>query len=384
MDTPIATILDIPALLAEISPEFPCGDDSREDASPSSPYFNLKDLRSQARALERQVLVGDDVLQISQWKTLAAEIPPVLARRSKDLEFVAWLIEALCREHGFAGLAQGFDLARQLIETHWQQLHPQPDEDGNATRIAPLVGLNGSDGEGTLIQPILSIPLFFSPALGAFATWHAEQAAEINRLEGSKAQARINAGGAALDDLRQAVQETALAGLLATDAAIAEAQCAFAALSDTMDRVMAGEPQPTSHIRKALERCRSVLAHQAGATLERARAVAAKAAAAEAKTEAEESSATTPGTLNGALAEHGQKQLQRASQSRNQALEQLRQLAEFFRQTEPHSPVSYAISQAIRWSELALPDLMQELIADKGAREGFCRMTGVPAPGAQE
>lgn len=373
-------IFDLETLLGDISPEAPCGDDTREDSSPHSPYYNLKDLRGQARALERQVFADEEPLQVLQWKQLAQEIPVVLSERSKDLEFVAWYIESLCREHGFSGLAQGFDLARHCLERHWDQLHPQPDEEGMATRIAPLVGLNGVDGEGTLIQPILSIPLFFSPALGAYAAWHAEQAAEVRRLGEDKAQNRIKTGAASPDDLAQAVGETPLETLLETHEAIEMAQAAFAALSDTMDKVMDGEPQPTTSIRKALDRCKAVLMHNAGERIAKALTQAETESAA-----ANEDKISDPDAVDdgGNVSKTALDPVQVAIQSRNQALDQLRRLSDFFRHTEPHSPVSYAISQAVRWSELSLPELMQELIADNGAREGFCRVTGVPSPDSQ-
>ncbi len=381
MNTRTDPIFDLEALLGDISPEAPCGDDTREDSSPNSPYFNLKDLRGQARALERQVFADEEPLQVHQWKQLAREIPVVLSERSKDLEFVAWYIESLCREHGFPGLAQGFDLARHYLERHWDQLHPQPDEEGMATRIAPLVGLNGNDGEGTLIQPILSIPLFSSPALGTYAAWHAEQAAEVRRLGEDKAQNRIKAGAASPDDLVQAVGETSLEALLETHKAIEMAQAAFAALSDAMDKVMDGEPQPTTSIRKALDRCKAVLMHNAGERIAKAHAQAETESAAAAN----ESKTSDPDVIDGdgSVSNTALDPVQVAIQSRNQALEQLRQLSDFFRHTEPHSPVSYAISQAVRWSELSLPELMQELISDNGAREGFCRVTGVPSPDSQ-
>jgi type VI secretion system protein ImpA len=372
--TQSTSLFDADALLAPISDNLPCGDDTREDASPFSPYFTLKDLRNQARSIERQVLTDDEALRVPQWKQLSQEIPGVLTTRSKDLEFVAWYIEALCREHGFAGLAQGFDLARRTIELYWDDLYPQPDEEGLATRMAPLVGLNGVGGEGTLIQPILSIPLFSSPALGSFATWHAEQSAEVQRLDDDKAQSRIKAGAVIPDNLSQAVRETPIETLLQTHTDLVEAQAAFTGLASVMDSIMGDEPQPTTSIRQAMERCESALRHHAGeqidATIARSGPPADKDA-----------------VVSAADADTGQRALtpdldpiEVAIQSRYQALEELRRLSDFFRRTEPHSPVSYAIGQAIRWSELPLPELMQELIADSSVREGFCRVTGVPIP----
>ena len=64
--------------------------------------------------------------------------PEVLAERSKDLEITAWMIEALVRERGFAGLRDGFRAARDLVERFWDGLYPRPDEDGLSTPVAPL------------------------------------------------------------------------------------------------------------------------------------------------------------------------------------------------------------------------------------------------------
>ena len=52
-------------------------------------------------------------------------------------------------------------------------------------------------------------------------------------------------------------------------------------------------------------------------------------------------------------------------QNRDQAFHQMRELAEFFMKTEPHSPVSYLLEKAIRWGYLSLPELMTELLSDQ-------------------
>ena len=375
--------LPMDRLLADISESSPCGDDTREDASPASPYFTLKDLRNQARAQERQVFSDDEPPQIPQWRQLMEEIPEVLETRSKDLEFVAWLIEALCRERGFDGLTDGFNLARELIENFWGQIYPLPDEEGQETRIAPLVGLNGLDGEGTLIKPIISVPLFFDgDGSTSYATWHAEQAADVARLDSARAEARIRSGAMSLEVLEKAVRETPTEHLVTMRLSIERCKSAFAALSDTMDQAMEGDLQPTSNIRKALDRCQLALNHHAGQRIDDY--LAAHAPAQESQ-EVDETGASEAAS-GVALAAEGQRvdPVKVAIESRKDALVQLRKLSEFFHSTEPHSPVSYAILRAVRWSELSLPELMDELISDQGARDGFFKLTGVPAPEQQE
>lgn len=376
-----AHLLDISSLLADISRDLPCGDDTREDASPDSPYFTLKDLRSQARALERQVLADDELVPVPQWRQMAREIPVLLTERTKDLEYAAWLIEALCREHGFVGLSDGFLLARELLLNHWDNLYPQPDEEGLATRIAPLVGLNGLDTEGTLIQPILSVPLFQAESGGAYATWHAEQAAEVGRLDEDRARNRVRGGAASPEQLQAAVASTPVEDLASTREAILCARQSFVGLAGVMDEVM-GEPQPTTNIRQALDRCLAVLSHHAGARIDEW----TRRHAPHVTSDETPDGAPEAGEEDGEAPAPQRKvdPVRVAIDSRAEALAELRRLSDFFLKTEPHSPVSYAIRQAVRWSELSLPELMQELIDDGGARDGFYRLTGVPAPEPRE
>jgi type VI secretion system protein ImpA len=49
--------------------------------------------------------------------------------------------------------------------------------------------------------------------------------------------------------------------------------------------------------------------------------------------------------------------------NRDSAFQQLRNIAEYFAENEPHSPVSYLLEKAIRWGYMSLPDLMEELVS---------------------
>ena len=50
--------------------------------------------------------------------------------------------------------------------------------------------------------------------------------------------------------------------------------------------------------------------------------------------------------------------------SREQAFNQIRMIAHYFRVNEPHSPVSFLLDKSIRWGELSLPELLDELYKD--------------------
>jgi predicted component of type VI protein secretion system len=52
-------------------------------------------------------------------------------------------------------------------------------------------------------------------------------------------------------------------------------------------------------------------------------------------------------------------------QDRADALCRLAAVAEFFRRTEPHSPVAYLVQRAVRWGEMPLEEWLREVIHDE-------------------
>ena len=157
------------------------GIDPREDVSPQSAYYRLKDQRMLARNEERNAIIEEEsiLLHSGLWRVFLEEVPDVLSNQAKDLEFVAWLIEALTRLYGFRGMGIGYELATGLVDTYWDDIYPMPDEDGMETRISSLIGLNGIESEGTLIFPIASIPLTEMGIDQAFAYWEYQQAIDL-------------------------------------------------------------------------------------------------------------------------------------------------------------------------------------------------------------
>ncbi|SNY43023.1 type VI secretion system protein ImpA [Arsukibacterium tuosuense] len=355
-------LIDFELLTKPVAAQAVAGIDPRSDISPTSQYYSLKDVRSQARANERAMLFEDDDFQslVLDWRPLAQALPAILTNQSKDLEYAAWLIEAWCRTEGFAGLAAGFKATRLLIEHFWPDLYPLPDDEGMEARIAPLIGLNGYEGDGALITPILSIPLTEVTSVGCFACWQYVRAAELSRKDETKQKQRADAGIASLEQIQQAVQETPAGFYQQLCSDIQSAIAEFKLLSDAMDAAMAGEPQPTTAISKAMQKCLDAVTYLAADKLKVAD-----------DSPAEASAEGTTANLNPASVDE---QLQ----SRQQVIRSLQHAVEFFRKTEPHSPMSYALEQVIRWSDLTLPELLQELIDDSNTRNSYFRLAGIP------
>ncbi len=213
---------DLEALLAPISAEAPAGSDLREDSSPGSLYYRLRDARAEARAAEREMdaadpdrAAADTSATPPQWRTIRELAIEATQGRSKDLEIAAWLTEALLRSDGLAGLSAGCKLMTGLVEGFWDGLFPLPDEEGISTRVAPVAGLNGIGGEGTLIQPIRKLALFNRPSGDAVPFFQYEQSAELAAIaDPTRRQQRLDAGVLPIETVNS---EAAVAERLAGD-----------------------------------------------------------------------------------------------------------------------------------------------------------------------
>src|SRR5687768_17010260 len=106
--------IPVAELLAPIPGQFPAGNSLRADTSAGSLYYAIKDARAAARAAERAALqLGDlEAADQADWAPVLDLAPRILKERAKDLEIAAWYIEALVRRRDFAGLRDGFKLAR--------------------------------------------------------------------------------------------------------------------------------------------------------------------------------------------------------------------------------------------------------------------------------
>jgi type VI secretion system protein ImpA len=61
-------------------------------------------------------------------------------------------------------------------------------------------------------------------------------------------------------------------------------------------------------------------------------------------------------------------------------LAQLRVVADFFRRTEPHSPVAYLADKAARWGDMPLHVWLRAVMKDPGSLTQLEEMLGVEPP----
>jgi type VI secretion system protein ImpA len=371
---------DLAALVAPISPEAPAGRDLREDSSADGLYFRLRDARREASAAERAAEAPIEegaprpetsISSLEHWRTLNELAIEALVGHTKDLEIAAWLTEALLRSDGLIGFAAGCRLMTGLAENFWDDLFPQPDDEGIATRVAPVASLNGVGRDGTLIQPLRRIMLFERPRDGSpYCFYQYKQSFDAAGVSPEARQERLDRGVLALDAVESEAQtESAKTCLTALRQQVGAAAEAWQSLGRSLDARAGADGPSTSRVGDLLEEIGNLAHHLLGpetAPPEEKAAISAgeiDAAAVSAATPT-----TTPALVTGTLA------------TREDALRTLAQIADFFRRTEPLSPITYTLQEAVRRSRLTWPELLEEIVPDASSRSAILSSLGIRPP----
>ena len=66
--------------------------------------------------------------------------------------------------------------------------------------------------------------------------------------------------------------------------------------------------------------------------------------------------------------------------NREDALRALENIATFFRRTEPVSPLSYTLDEAVRRGRMTWPDLLEEIVSDRDSRNAILTSLGIRPP----
>ena len=311
-------------------------------------------------------------LKTADWAGVARTCEILLSTKSKDLRVAGWLADAWARLRGFEGLADGLELTTGLVDTHWDSLHPLPEEGDQEQRIGNLRWL------ATRVEQLApSMPLVVHGGRKSSLTDIA--AARTKRLAGnatpsSFAQPDPNAPPAepalTLEIVWRDVTSAGREAARARRAHVTRARAALARLQASVDARLGDDAPSFVAPRNALDKTLDELTR-----LEREcnfnETPAAEAPAFEDTTMAtqtpEPGSATAP-RVPGRI------------ETRAQALEQLRLVAAFFRSTEPHSPVAYLADKAVRWSEMPLHEWLRAVVKDGGSLSHLEEMLGVDKP----
>ncbi len=324
-------MLELDDLLAPISEAAPCG----EDLSFSAEFDTIQEARrADDPSLEQGEWITD--LKIADWASVGKSCNELLLARSKDLRLANWLTEARTQSHGFAGLADGYRLVAALCDRYWDELHPTIESGDPDERIGTIAWLLTHSA-----QWLRQLPLA-SGSQGRFGL-----------ADFDAARARGGAAGSDLpgiDVMEAARRETPHAFYLELVQQLPDCIDALGTLQASVDKRLGTDGPSFSPLRDQLEGLQTVVmrfARDAGVLID------GEADAGAGSHPVADAPAVTP--ADGSLA------------SRREALQQLRRVAEFFRRTEPHSPVAYLADKAASWGEMPLHVWLKRVIKDDAA-----------------
>jgi type VI secretion system protein ImpA len=360
--------IDLEALLAPLDAgEGGVGEDLRGDFSPTSPYQRLRDARAAARAEERaRDSEGEvDSVPAEGWRDVARIGQETLSGRTKDFEIAAWLTEALVRQHGLPGLTAGAKLITGLCELYWDAGFPLPDDEGLDGRAAPIGGLAGSGSDGTVMQPLRRLALFRRTDATPLGLYQWEQAEETEAIVNEERLAARRAAGVpeVATLLAEARIDRGFLQAVAQDAVAARE--AWQAMEQATDQRFGSEAPATRNVSVLLDRMIEVTMRLGGGAPAGAAPVETPGAVAAGGGAAPRAGAQPAGSGPAAL------------ETREDALRELGRIAEYFRRTEPHSPLSYTLEEAVRRGRMTLGELLAEVLPDQDARYGLLSRLGI-------
>lgn len=315
-----------------------------------------------------------DKIDAPVWAKVIEQAIVALSQKTKDLWIASWLIEGLVRQEGFPGLRDGFRLIRELSERYWDQLHPALNEedvaDGEYTTVIQLSRLVGGETEGMLRAPVLQIPITNSSKRGEYSSADYLQAEDIEKMTDPVArQNRISAGAVTFSQFEQSAGDTSAEFyknlLEEVTECLDEYRKMCAVLEEKcVDADGNGLAPAVSETERLLDECRERIKFAGRHVLVDESAAAGEAGSGGAGAGSGGSSGGATGNV----------------QNRETAFRELLKIADFFARTEPHSPVSYAIKQVVSWGNMALPELLAELIEEQAVRDNLFKRTGIPPP----
>lgn len=343
-------LLDQDALLAPIPGDEPAGADLRHELI----YDEIREARREDDPSLPQG-VWETPLKRADWSHVRELAEDILARRSKDLQVANWLTEALTREHGLAGAAEGLALMAGLCRRYWERLYPRIEDGDLDYRLGVFHWLN--ERLALVLQETVVTQV--EAGNGRDLTWQDWQKAqrmdimaqrdrrEFQRAEaaGEVTRAKFNAG--------VGMTPTGFYRRLMAD--LADARAAADELLRVLEEACGSDAPSLSRLLEQLTKleafARSVL-NERGESMEPTPAEPPPPAG-----EAPAGTAGAPGSApdQPVIGATG------PIRSREEAYRRLAEIAEYLSKVEPHSPTPYLIRRAVSWGNMTLAELLDEL-----------------------
>lgn len=361
-------VIDVAAILQPIAGDNPAGKDVRDGKD----FDVLKDARRQDDVLSQGDWKRD--AKVADWPKAIQVATKILTGQSKDLQVAVWLVEALVKRHGFAGLRDGLKVLQGLHANFWDGLYPAIEDGDLEYRSGKLDALNK-----LLPFAVNNVPLVRAGDGTVYTYVHYKESQDIENLRRAAAddsekrrqlEEALQEGKLDGEKFDKAVAGTPLAHCTALLEQLSDCWDVYEQLDQVLDEKY-GEVAPSLRaVKDAIGECRflmnSIVKKKGGVGLDVVEAPEARNGVGAEVVGAAGATATV-GTFSGGIEPH----------DRSEALRRLAAVAEFFRKTEPHSPISYLVQRAARWGEMPLEAWLREVIKDDTVLGGVRETLGI-------
>jgi type VI secretion system protein ImpA len=358
---PSSAVLDLEALLVPIPGNNPAGESVR--------YAGVYDAIQEARRADDDLNKGEwqTETKVADWRAVINLATEALGTKCKDLQIGTWLVEALSKRHGFAGLREGLNLLRELHEQFWDGLYPQIEDGDLEFRAGPLNWMNEK-----LPASIREIALTGGNPPYAWNQWdESRQVDNLGRQNPEAMQAAIAEGKITGEQFDKIVQATDRAFFESLFEDLSQCKEQLSRLEKTVDEKFGPDAPSLIKVRNAIDDCHQVV----GSILKKKRE--------EDPTYKPESDNTilkgrpTPiptgrESNTGNSHDNGSSVDVSANTSwageprnREEAFQRLAVLAAYLKRLEPQHPVTYLLERAVRWTKMPLDQWLGEVVSNQ-------------------
>lgn len=371
----MSAALPLETLLAPIPGSSPGGEDLTYAAE-------LDAIREARRSDDPSLAQGDWETQIktANWGRVRSLCETLLHTRSKDFQVACWYAEAAARIDGFAGLDRGLQVVLSLLTDYWEFAFPVLDAADLDERCGRIEWLNAQ-----LPLVIRNIALT-APAAGQYSwlQWQESRAVANLGLKDAEAMAAALADGKlAAEVFDRAVTKSGVAFYSTLTRDLLALEVTLGRLMQASDGAF-GETAPAlTDLRDAIRDC-SELAQRLLKSVGGAPAAAPGATPDAVVPPALAPAAPASAPLAGSRPPAGGAATTDAPWlTRAEAIAQLRAVARFFREHEPHSPVAPLVERAARWAEMPFEQWLASVIKDEstlGQLHDLLDLRATPGP----
>jgi type VI secretion system protein ImpA len=338
---PSPPLLDFDALLAVIP-----GDDPAGSSVPFEVKEKLEEFRKEVdpESFDKKDPTRPENATRADWPAISKLAQQTLRETSKDLLVAARLTEALVKLHGVAGIRDGFQLLRLMVDQCWDRMYPVIETpDDLEVRAGPFNWIDHPTKSARFPWSVRMVPLIGRDKdRYSWQQWKESlsgkgpvTSADIDRAITASSRESCEQ---IVEDLNVAWQEIEL-------------------LLKALNAKMASEAPGLTSVREALNDCRAlaqqILQKKGGAA-----------------------PAATVGT-EGATGAPAENPVEKKMATRADVYSTIAQAAAVLQQLEPHSPIPYLLNRAVELGSLPFPDLMKNLILNADVVKLMNRELGI-------